>query len=136
MPAFVDTGLNIVNVEDVALGHLQALEHGRVGERYILGGDNLSLRQLLGEIAALSGRRAPTLGLPRWPLYPLAYCAEAVARINGREPFLTVDGLRMAKNRMFFSSEKAGRELGYRPGPHLPALSAAIDWFRARGYLC
>jgi dihydroflavonol-4-reductase len=135
MPAFVDTGLNLVNVEDVAQGHLLALEHGRIGERYILGGDNLSLQQLLGEIAELSGRRAPTVKLPLWPLYPLAHAAEAVARITGREPFMTVDGLHMSRNRMFFSSAKAGKELGYRPGPHLPALRAALDWFRSEGYL-
>jgi dihydroflavonol-4-reductase len=135
MPAFVDTGLNLVNVDDVAQGHLLALEHGRIGERYILGGDNLSLQQLLGEIAALTGRRAPTMKLPLWPLYPLAHAAEAVARMTGREPFMTVDGLHMSKNRMFFSSAKAGKELGYRPGPHLPALRAALDWFRSEGYL-
>jgi len=135
MPAFVDTGLNLVNVDDVALGHLLALDRGRIGERYILGADNLSLQDLLGEIATLRGRRAPRVKLPVWPLYPLAHAAEAAARITGRAPFLTVDGLRMSKNRMFFSSAKAERELGYRPGPHLPALRAALDWFGREGYL-
>jgi dihydroflavonol-4-reductase len=108
MPAFVETGLNVVGVEDVARGHLLALERGRIGERYILGGDNLMLQQLLAEIAAMTGRRAPTVKLPAGPLYPLAHAAEQLARLTGREPFLTVDGLKMSRNRMFFSSEKAG----------------------------
>jgi dihydroflavonol-4-reductase len=135
MPAFVDTGLNLVNVEDVALGHLLALDHGRIGERYILGGDNVTLQHLLGEIAGLSGRRPPRVKLPLWPLYPLARAAEAVAQVTGKEPFVTVDGLKMSKNRMFFSSAKAERELGYRPGPHLAALRAALEWFGQEGYL-
>jgi dihydroflavonol-4-reductase len=135
MPAFVDTGLNLVNVEDVALGHLLALEHGQIGERYILGGDNVTLQHLLSEIAAMTGRRAPSIKLPLWPLYPLARAAGAVAQLTGKEPFVTVDGLKMSKNRMFFSSAKAERELGYRPGPHLPALHAALDWFGREGYL-
>jgi dihydroflavonol-4-reductase len=135
MPAFVDTGLNLVNVEDVALGHLLALERGQIGERYILGGDNVTLQHLLGEIAAMTGRRAPSIKLPLWPLYPLARAAGVVARLTGKEPFVTVDGLNMSKNRMFFSSAKAERELGYRPGPHLPALRAALDWFGREGYL-
>jgi dihydroflavonol-4-reductase len=135
MPAFVDTGLNLVNVEDVALGHLLALERGQIGERYILGGDNVTLQYLLGEIAAMTGRRAPSIKLPLWPLYPLARAAGVVARLTGKEPFVTVDGLNMSKNRMFFSSAKAERELGYRPGPHLPALRAALDWFGREGYL-
>jgi dihydroflavonol-4-reductase len=135
MPAFVETGLNLVNVDDVALGHLLALEHGRIGQRYILGGDNVMLQDLLGEIAALTGRRAPRVKLPLWPLYPLARAAEGLAQLTGREPFMTVDGLNMSKNRMFFSSAKAERELGYRPGPHLPALRAALDWFGREGYL-
>ncbi|MDB5909091.1 MAG: NAD-dependent dehydratase [Massilia sp.] len=135
MPAFVETGLNLVDVNDVALGHLLALEYGRIGERYILGGENVTLRCLLGEIAALTGRRAPRVQLPVSPLYPLALATEAVARLTGREPFLTVDGLKMSKNRMFFSSAKAGHELGYRPGPYLAGLRAALEWFGRAGYL-
>jgi dihydroflavonol-4-reductase len=135
MPAFVETGLNVVSVEDVALGHLLALDRGRIGERYILGGDNLMLQQLLGEIAALTGRRAPRVKLPVGPLVPLAHAAEALARLTGREPFLTVDGLKMSRNRMFFSSAKAQRELGYAPGPHMAGLQAALDWFGREGYL-
>ncbi|TFW28007.1 hopanoid-associated sugar epimerase [Massilia horti] len=135
MPAFVETGLNVVGVDDVARGHLLALERGRIGERYILGGDNISLEQLLREIADLTGRRAPRVKLPVAPLYPLAHAAEAAARITGREPFLTVDGLKMSQNRMYFSSAKAERELDYRPGPYLEGLRAALSWFGGEGYL-
>jgi dihydroflavonol-4-reductase len=135
MPAYVETGLNVVDVEDVAWGHLLALAHGRVGERYILGGDNLTLRVLLDEIADLAGQRAPLVRLPVGPLLPLAHAAEALARLKGREPFLTVDGLKMSRNRMFFSSDKAKRELGYRPGSHTAGLRAALAWFAREGYL-
>jgi dihydroflavonol-4-reductase len=135
MPAFVDTGLNLVDVEDVARGHLLALEHGRIGERYILGGDNVTLEQMLCEIASLTGRRPPRVKLPWWPLFPIAQAAEAMAQLTGKEPFVTIDGLNMSKNRMFFSSAKAERELGYCPGSHLGALCKALDWFRHEGYL-
>jgi dihydroflavonol-4-reductase len=135
MPAFVETGLNVVDVEDVAQGHLLALERGRVGERYILGGENLMLQDLLGEIARLTGRRPPRVRLPVAPLVPLAHAAEAMARLTGKEPFLTVDGLAMSRNRMFFSSSKARQELGYRPGPHTAGVQAALEWFGREGYL-
>jgi dihydroflavonol-4-reductase len=135
IPAFVDTGLNLVHVDDVAAGHLLALERGRIGERYILGGENLPLQQMLADIAALTGRKPPTVSLPRWPLYPLAFGAEAVARLTKREPFVTVDALRMSKNKMYFTSEKAERELGYRARPYREGLRDALDWFRQAGYL-
>jgi dihydroflavonol-4-reductase len=135
MPAYVDTGLNLVHVDDVAAGHLAALRSGRVGERYILGGDDVGLGAMLGEIAVLVGRQPPRLKLPRAPLFPLAFAAEAVARFAGREPFITLDGLRMAKHHMFFSSAKAERELGYRHRPHGEGLRDALAWFRARGLL-
>jgi dihydroflavonol-4-reductase len=134
MPAYVDTGLNIVHVDDVALGHLLALENGRVGERYILGGDDMNLADILAEIARLTGRKPPTVKLPRLPLFPLAAVAELWARLSGREPFVTIDGLRMARWRMFFSSAKAERELGYRHRPAAQALADAVTWFRAEGY--
>jgi dihydroflavonol-4-reductase len=135
MPAFVDTGLNLVHVDDVARGHVAAFERGRVGDRYILGGEDLTLAEMLGTIAELTGRRKPWLQVPRAAIYPVAIAAEATARIIGSEPFVTVDGLRMSKKKMFFSSAKAIRDLGYRPGPVRAALADAIAWFRAAGYV-
>ncbi|MBS0409817.1 MAG: NAD-dependent epimerase/dehydratase family protein [Proteobacteria bacterium] len=135
IPAFVDTGLNLVHVDDVAAGHLKAHAHGRVGERYILGGQDASLREFLAEIARLTGRKAPTIALPRAPLYPLAYAAEAVARVTGKEPLLTRDALKMASHHMFFTSAKAERELGYRARPYVEALQDALAWFGDAGYL-
>ena len=133
IPAFVDTGLNLVHVDDVAAGHLLAMDRGAIGQRYILGGQDATLRQLLAEVAALTGRKAPTLDLPRAPLYPLALAFEAVAQVTGREPMLTRDALKMSRNRMFFSSAKAERELGYRARPYREALVDALAWFRAHG---
>jgi dihydroflavonol-4-reductase len=135
MPAFLDTGLNLVHVDDVAHGHLLALDKGKVGENYILGGEDVPLQTMLGDIAFLSGRRAPTLKLPRGPLFPLAYAAEAWARVTGKEPFLTADALRMSRYHMFFSSEKAKRELGYSARPYREGLKDALGWFRENGYL-
>jgi len=135
IPAFVDTGLNLAHVDDVAAGHFLALERGRIGERYILGGDDVMLQQMLRDIAGLCGRRPPTVQLARWPLYPLAYAAEAMARVTGKEPFVTVDGLNMSKYRMFFTSDKARRELGYQSRPYQEGLRDALDWFRGQGYL-
>ena len=135
IPAFVDTGLNLVHVDDVAEGHILALEKGRIGESYILGGEDVAFRDMVGELSRLAGRRAPTIGLPRGPLFPLAYAAEAVAKLTGKEPFITVDGLKMAKYHMFFSSAKATREFGYSARPYGEALRDALAWFRAAGYL-
>jgi dihydroflavonol-4-reductase len=135
MPAFVDTGLNLVHVDDVAQGHLLALDKGRIGENYILGGEDVALETMLGDIAFLSGRRAPTVKIPRAPLFPLAWAAEALARITGKEPFLTADALRMSRYRMFFSSEKAKRELGYTARPYREGLKDALTWFHDNGYL-
>ncbi|MGK8890596.1 hopanoid-associated sugar epimerase [Burkholderia gladioli] len=135
IPAFVDTGLNLVHVDDVAQGHFLALEKGRVGERYILGGENLPLQQMLADIAGMTNRKPPTIALPRGPLYPIAYAAEAIAKFTRREPFVTVDGLKMSKNKMYFTSAKAERELGYRARPYRDGLRDALDWFREAGYL-
>ena len=135
MPAFVDTGLNLVHVDDVAQGHLLALDKGKIGENYILGGADVALKDMLGDIAFLAGRRAPTVKLPRAPLYPLAWGAEAIARVTGKEPFLTVDALNMSRYRMFFSSEKAKRELGYVARPYKEGLKDALAWFSDNGYL-
>lgn len=135
MPAFVDSGLNLVHVDDVARGHLLAAEKGRIGERYILGGQDATLAQMLAGIAGLLGRKPPTLELPRGPIYPLAWIAERWASATGREPFLTLDSLRMAKHRMFYTSAKAERELGYAARPYGEALRDALDWFRAQGMI-
>ncbi len=135
MPAYVDTGLNLVHVDDVARGHLLAFENGEVGQRYILGGQNMSLREILVAIAAITGNPAPRIQLPHNLVMPLAYAAEAWTRLLGRgEPFITVDGVRQAKKLMYFSSEKARRKLGYTSRPAEEALFEAIEWFRADGY--
>ena len=135
MPAYIDTGLNLVHVDDVARGHLLAWKRGRVGERYILGGQDVSLGDMLRVIAGLVGRRPPTVELPRGPIFPLAYAAELVARFTGREPFATVDALRMAKYRMFFTSAKAEAELGYAARPYQDALADAVEWFKRAGMI-
>ena len=136
MPAYVDTGLNVVHVDDVAEGHLLAFEAGVVGQRYILGGWNMSLREILVAIAAISGGKPPRVKIPTGAILPFAYLAEAWARLRGgSEPFATVDGLRMAKKKMFFSHAKAGRELGHSPRPAQVALSDAVQWFRGHGYI-
>ncbi|MCC7167513.1 MAG: NAD-dependent epimerase/dehydratase family protein [Rhodospirillales bacterium] len=135
MPAFVDTGLNVVHVEDVARGHLLAFAKGRVGERYILGGDDLALRDILGLVAGTVGRKAPTICLPHGLVLPIAALAELWARFSGREPFATVDGVKMAMKRMYFTSAKAERELGYGHRPAAQAIADAVAWFKANGYL-
>jgi dihydroflavonol-4-reductase len=135
MPAFVNTGLNMVHVDDVAAGHLAALARGTIGERYILGGENVYLRDMLAEIARVVGRKPPRIRLPIAPLYPLAVLAEGVSLITGREPFLTLDGLRMAGHHMFFNDAKARRELGYSTRPYREGIADAIMWFRQQGYL-
>jgi dihydroflavonol-4-reductase len=133
MPAFVDTGLNLVHVDDVAVGHLLAEAKGTVGERYVLGGENLTLAEILRRIAALVGRKPPRLSIPIPLLWPIALAAEAAGRVTGREPFLTSDGLRLARHKMFFSSDRAVRALGYAPRPAEAGLVDAIAWFRQAG---
>jgi len=134
-PAYVDTGLNVVHVDDVAAGHLLALERGRAGERYILGGENLSLRDILTSVAALIGRKPPRIRLPHALVMPIAYGAQAYTRLTGRPTRITVEGVRMSRKRMFFSSAKAERELGYRWRPAREALADAVRWFEQNGYL-
>jgi dihydroflavonol-4-reductase len=135
MPAFVDTGLNIVHVDDVAAGHLAAAEKGRIGERYILGGENMSLAEIIAAVSRQVGRRPPRLRLPHTALFPVAFGAEVAARISGREPFVTLDGVRMSRKKMYFTSDKARRELGYKPRPAHQAIADAVGWFKANGYL-
>jgi dihydroflavonol-4-reductase len=135
IPAFVDTGLNLVHVDDVARGHIAVLRRGRVGERYVLGGENVRFGRMLADIAALSGRRPPRLRIPWYTALPVAWAAEATSRFTGREPLATVEGVRHARERMFFSTAKAEQELGVRARPYMEALADAIAWFRSAGYL-
>jgi dihydroflavonol-4-reductase len=135
VPAYVDTGLNIVHVDDVAAGELLAAERGVIGERYILGGENLPLADILAEVARVSGRRPPVVKLPYAVVLPIAAGAEMMARLTGREPFTTLDGVRMSRKKMYFSSAKAMHELGYAPRPATLAIADAVAWFGANGYL-
>src|SRR6516162_3932581 len=135
MPGFVDTGLNLVHVDDVATGHLAALSKGRIGERYILGGENVQLRDMLAEIARIIERPPPKLRFPVAAIYPLAVGAELWSYASGSEPFVTRDGLRMARHHMFFNDARARRELGYQSRPYRQGLADAIAWFRKVGYL-
>lgn len=135
MPAFVDTGLNLVHVDDVAAGHLLALGKGRIGENYILGGEDVRLNEMLAVICSLVGRKPPRVRLARGPLYPLAWGAEAVAHFTGKEPMLTVDALNMSKYHMFFSSKKARDELGFTARPYGEAIADAVAWFRQASYI-
>jgi dihydroflavonol-4-reductase len=135
MPAYVDTGLNIVHVDDVANGHLLAYEHGTPGERYILGGQDMTLQQILRAIAALVGRKAPNIRLPYGVVLPMAYIAEGWAKVTGRSGRLTLESVRMSRKHMFFSSEKAMRELGYTYRAPVLAFEDAIRWFRESGRL-
>ena len=135
MPAYVDTGLNLVHVDDCAAGHLLAFAKGKPGERYILGGEDYSLANMQSAIAGMSGQKPARISLPVAPLYPLALGAELIAYFTGKEPMLIRDTLRMARKHMFFSSAKAERDLGYRVRPAVEGLADAVAWFREAGYL-
>jgi dihydroflavonol-4-reductase len=135
IPAYVDTGLNIAHVDDIAAGHLMAFHRGRPGERYILGGEDMMLREILAAIALLVGRKAPRIRLPHAAVLPLAYVSEVFGKITGRTPRITLEGVRMARKRMFFSSEKAVRELGYQWRAPTKAFEDAVFWFREQGFL-
>ena len=135
MPVYVETGLNLAHVDDVAAGVVAALECGRIGERYILGGENVTLSDMLAAIAPMVGRRPPRVRLPIGVIYPFAFGAEALAHLTGRTPFATREGLRLARKTMFFSDAKARRELGYTTRPYTEGLADAIAWFRTAGYI-
>lgn len=135
MPAFVDTGLNVVHVDDVADGHVLALEHGRIGRHYVLGGGDLTLGQILSIVAEITSRPAPRLKLPHGAILPFAALAELWAKVGGGEPFATREGVKMARKKMFYSSARAVQELDYRPRPAREAIADAIAWFREHGYL-
>ena len=135
IPAYLDTGLNIVHVDDVAKGHLQAFNKGILGERYILGGENMTFKEILEMISVLCGHNPPKIQLPKKPLYPIGYIFEIFARLfNLKNPMLTVDMIRMAEKKMFFSSEKAKKELNYKHKSAKNALKDAIQWFIDNGY--
>lgn len=135
MPVYVDTGLDIVHVDDVARGHRLAYEKGTRGRHYVLGGDNLSLREILARIADITGHRGPWMRVPHAVVMPSAYAAEAWARIVQHEPGITVAGAKLARKHMYFSHQRAARELDYQPRTARDALSDAIDWFSDNGYL-
>jgi len=135
VPAFVDTGLNIVHVDDVAEGHALALERGRIGERYVLGGENMLLKDVLALVASVAGRKPPTIRLPEGVLWPAAFAMEKFADLTGIPPVMTRDHLKMARKKMFYSSAKAMRELGYQARPPREAVEDAVAWFRANGML-
>jgi dihydroflavonol-4-reductase len=135
MPAYVDTGLNVVAVEDVAAGHLLAAEKGRSGERYILGGRNMTLKEILDALAAITGRRAPRLKLPHVVALAAGYADEWYSRLAGREPQIPVEGVKMSRHKMFVESDKAARELGYAPGKIEAGLERAVRWYGDHGYV-
>ena len=135
IPVFVETGLNLVHVDDVADGHVRALQLGVIGEHYILGGQDVAFGTMLVEIAALMARRAPTIRVPHTAIYPIAYAAEMIALVTRREPFVSLDSLRMSRHLMYYSSRKAERELGYRARPYGLALEDAMRWFVKHQYV-
>ena len=134
-PAYVETGLNLVDVRECARGHVAALEKGKSGERYILGGENLTLKQILDKLGAISGLPSPTVKLPYFVAYVAGVVDETVSgRLLGREPRATVETVRMGKKKMWASSDKAERELGWKVIPADDALRRAVKWFQANGY--
>jgi dihydroflavonol-4-reductase len=135
VPAYIDTGLNMVHVDDVAEGHLLALERGQIGERYVLGGENLLLKDILALVADVVGRRAPRIEVPEALVWPAAWLMEGLARLTGIPPMMTRDHIKMARHKMYYSSAKAMRELGYAPRPLRAAVEDAVAWFRANGML-
>jgi dihydroflavonol-4-reductase len=135
VPAYIDTGLNIVHVDDVAEGHALALERGRIGEKYVLGGENLLLKDVLRLVADVAGSRPPIMQVPEAVVWPVALVMEGVARLTGIPPMMTRNHLKMARKKMFYSSAKAIAELGYQPRPVRRAVEDAVAWFRANGML-
>jgi dihydroflavonol-4-reductase len=134
IPAFIDTGLNLVDARDVAEGHLLAAERGRSGERYILGAENLTLQQILARLASLTGKKAPTVRIPYAVALTTAVISTALSNVTGKQPLAPLEGVRMARKKMFVSHAKATRDLGFQPRPINDALLRAITWFRENGY--
>ena len=134
MPAYIETGMNLVDVDDVAVGHLLAMEKGRIGERYILGNQNLLLREVFEILSRLTGVKAPRLKLPRLAILPLAYVNEWISSCTGKQPRIPLEGVRMAKYKMHYDCSKAIKELGLPQTPVEVALDKAVTWFRDHGY--
>jgi dihydroflavonol-4-reductase len=135
IPAYVDTGLNLVSVEDVAVGHLLAAEKGRIGERYILGGRNMTLKEILEALAAIAGTAPPRVRLPHAVALVAGYADEMFSRLLRREPRIPLEGVKMSRHPMFVASDKAAQELGYAPGPVEKAMERAVRWYEAQGYV-
>jgi dihydroflavonol-4-reductase len=135
MPAYLDTGLNLIDVEDCARGHILAAEKGRIGEKYILGNQNLTMREIFSLLEEIAGLPAPKFRLPYTPILLAAYANEALSRLTGREPLIPLNGVLMARKFMFFDSSKAIRELGLPQTPVTEALKKAVAWFRDNGYV-
>jgi dihydroflavonol-4-reductase len=135
MPGYVETGLNFVGVEECAVGHLLAAEHGKVGERYLLGAENLTLKGLLDLLAKITGLRAPGMKIPHGVALGVAYVESAFSRLVGKEPQIPVEGVKIARHKMFVDASRAQRELGFKPGPVAAALERAVRWYQANGYV-
>lgn len=136
IPAFIDTGLNIVHVDDVAIGHIKALDKGKIGERYILGGENLPLEHILSLVSEFYGNKAPKIRVPPNIVLPIAHLIQVWAKITkSQEPFITVDGVKMSRQKMYYTSDKAASELGYKFRPAKVAIKDALEWFGEQGYV-
>jgi dihydroflavonol-4-reductase len=135
MPAYVDTGLNVVAVEDVAAGHILAAEKGRTGERYLLGARNMTLKQILEVLSKIAGRPAPRVRMPHAVALAAGYADYWFSRVAGREPRIPIEGVKMARHKMFVESDKAESELGYNPGPVEAALERSVRWYEQHGYV-
>ncbi|HKM65529.1 MAG TPA: hopanoid-associated sugar epimerase [Candidatus Acidoferrum sp.] len=135
MPGYVETGLNFVGVEECAAGHLLAAERGKVGERYLLGAENLTLKEMLDALAKITGLRAPGMKIPHGVALGVAYVESAFSRLVGKEPQIPVEGVKIAQHKMFVDASRAKRELGFQPGPVAAALERAVRWYQANGYV-
>ncbi len=135
MPGYVETGLNFVGVEECAAGHLLVSEKGKNGERYLLGAENLTLKEMLDMLAKITGLRAPRLKIPHGVALGVAYVESAFSRLIGKEPGIPVEGVKIARHKMFVDASRARRELGFQPGPVVAALERAVRWYQANGYM-
>ena len=135
MPGYVETGLNFVGVEECAAGHLLVAEKGKVGERYVLGGENLTLKAMLDMLAKITGLRAPSLKIPHGLALGVAYANTVFSRLLGREPSIPIEGVKIARHMMFVDCSRAQRELGFKAGPVSAALERAVRWYGANGYI-